>query len=112
MEVLCRHRGAGRIIRSDPDALARRYRAAVKDMKLKPEVTLESLRNAHGTIAHELDLDIKSISEQYGHGDIKVTSERYVQHSRKAGKRYAATMQTMRKSSRKVPQVGVTDSDR
>lgn len=106
MDILRKHRGLGRLIASNPDALSGRFAKAVADMKLTPAVTLESLRNAHGTIAYELGATMREIADQYGHKEEKVTADKYVRRGRPAGKRYAAKIQKMAPaSSRKVPQV-------
>jgi integrase len=111
LEILERHRGEGRIIATEPDALRKRFIAAADSLGL-PRTTVEALRNAYGSAARELGGDTRSIADNMGHADEKVTADRYIVKRSAPGKRLAATMETLRrKPSLKVPQVRVTGSD-
>jgi len=111
MEVLKRHRGIGRILRSDPDALGRRYRKALDDMKLTLRSTLEALRNAHASGVRELGVETGEIADTLGHADDRVTRERYIVERPATRKRYAATAQRLAGDIVEFPQSPASASD-
>ena len=76
---------------SHPDTITRRFKTLAAAAGL-PEIDLHDVRHSYATLARDVKIDWKALSQRIGHADVAFTMKQYVQTDLEADRRVANTL--------------------